>query len=70
MVLLGGIQTLAGPIVGAISFTWLHDVIARNTEYWRAMLGGIILLLVLLFPDGLAGFARRLRLPFFAKGQT
>ena len=70
MVLLGGIQTLAGPIVGAVSFTWLHDVIARNTEYWRAMLGGIILLLVLLFPEGLAGFARRLRLPFFAKGQA
>ena len=60
MVLLGGIQTLAGPIVGAVSFTWLHDVVARNTEYWRAMLGGIILLLVLLFPEGLAGFARRL----------
>jgi hypothetical protein len=34
------------------------------------MLGGIILLLVLLFPEGLAGFARRLRLPFFAKGQA
>jgi branched-chain amino acid transport system permease protein len=70
MVLLGGIQTLAGPIVGAISFTWLHDVIARNTEYWRAMLGGIILLLVLLFPEGLAGFARHLRLPFVARGQA
>ncbi len=57
MVLLGGVQVLAGPIVGAFSFTWLHDVVARNTEYWRAMLGGIILLLVLLFPQGLAGFA-------------
>ena len=60
MVLLGGIQTLAGPLVGALSFTWLHDTVARNTEYWRAMLGGIILLLVLLFPEGIAGAARRL----------
>lgn len=60
MVLLGGIQTLSGPLVGALSFTWLHDTVARNTEYWRAMLGGIILLLVLLFPEGLAGAARRL----------
>ncbi len=57
MVLLGGIQTLAGPLVGAFTFTWLHDTVARNTEYWRAMLGGIILLLVLLFPQGIAGFA-------------
>lgn len=58
MVLLGGIQTLSGPIVGSVLFTWLHDTVARNTEYWRAMLGGIILLLVLLFPQGVAGYSR------------
>ena len=55
MVLLGGIQTLAGPVVGAVTFTWLHDAVARNTDYWRATLGAIILLLVLLFPQGIAG---------------
>jgi branched-chain amino acid transport system permease protein len=60
MVLLGGLQTLVGPVVGAFTFTWLHDTVARNTDYWRAMLGGIILLLVLLFPQGIAGFARQL----------
>ncbi len=60
MVLLGGIQTLAGPVVGAALFTWLHDTVARSTEYWRAMLGGIILILVLLFPQGVAGFVRQI----------
>jgi branched-chain amino acid transport system permease protein len=60
MVLLGGIQTLAGPVVGAVTFTWLHDTVARNTDYWRAMLGAIILLLVLLFPQGIAGFTQQL----------
>jgi branched-chain amino acid transport system permease protein len=60
MVLLGGVQTLAGPVVGAVTFTWLHDTVARNTDYWRAMLGGIILLLVLLFPQGIAGFSKQL----------
>jgi len=59
MVLLGGVQTLAGPVVGAVVFTWLHDTVARNTDYWRAMLGAIILLLVLLFPQGVAGFAKQ-----------
>lgn len=58
MVLLGGVQTLAGPVVGAVSFTWLHDTVARNTDYWRAMLGAVILVLVLLFPQGIAGFVR------------
>ena len=60
MVLLGGVQSLAGPLVGAVSFTWLQDSVARATDYWRAMLGGIILLLVLAFPQGLAGFAEQL----------
>ena len=55
MVLLGGVQTLAGPVVGAFAFTWLQDTVGRNTEYWRAMLGGIIIVLVLLFPQGIAG---------------
>ncbi len=58
MVLLGGVQTLAGPVVGAFGFTWLHDVVARNTDYWRAMLGAVILILVLLFPQGIAGAAQ------------
>jgi len=61
MVMLGGIQTIAGPVMGAVSFTWLHDTVARHTEYWRAMLGGIILLLILLCPQGIGGFALQLR---------
>lgn len=60
MVLLGGVQTLAGPVVGAAAFTWLHDTVARNTEYWRALLGTIMLILVPLAPQGLAGYAQLL----------
>ena len=56
MVLLGGMQTLTGPVVGAVTFTWLQDTVARSTDYWRALLGGIVLLLVLAFPQGIAGF--------------
>jgi ABC-type branched-subunit amino acid transport system permease subunit len=55
MVLLGGIQTLTGPVVGAAVFTVLQDEIRRATEYWHAMLGGVILLLVLVFPQGIVG---------------
>ena len=60
MVLLGGVQTLTGPVVGAVSFTWLQDTVARSTDYWRALLGGIVLLLVLAFPQGIAGFVGQL----------
>jgi branched-chain amino acid transport system permease protein len=55
MVLLGGIQTLSGPIVGASVFAILQDTVMRQTEYWRALLGGIILFLVLVFPAGIVG---------------
>jgi branched-chain amino acid transport system permease protein len=60
MVLLGGVQTLAGPVAGAAVFTWLHDTVARNTEYWRALMGAVMLVLVLLFPQGISGFAQAL----------
>lgn len=60
MVLLGGVQTLAGPVVGAAVFTWLHDTVARNTEYWRALMGATMLILVLLAPQGIAGYAQAL----------
>jgi branched-chain amino acid transport system permease protein len=55
MVLLGGLQTLTGPIVGASVYAVLQDTIMRTTEYWRALLGAIILLLVLAFPSGIVG---------------
>jgi branched-chain amino acid transport system permease protein len=55
MVLLGGIQTLTGPIVGATAFTLLQDNIMRQTEFWRGFLGVVILLLVLAFPGGIVG---------------
>jgi branched-chain amino acid transport system permease protein len=60
MVLLGGVQTLVGPVVGAASFTWLQDTIGRNADYWRAVLGGVILGLILLFPGGIAGSVSKL----------
>jgi len=55
MVLLGGIQTLTGPIVGATVFTVLQDNVMRETAFWRGLLGAVILVLVLVFPGGIVG---------------
>ena len=60
MVLLGGVQTMAGPIVGALAYTGLYDGLLRLTALWRLVLGGVIVLLVLAFPEGIAGAAGRL----------
>jgi branched-chain amino acid transport system permease protein len=55
IVLLGGLNALAGPLLGAAAFTWLADTLARGTEYWRALLGVAILVIVLVFPMGIGG---------------
>jgi branched-chain amino acid transport system permease protein len=62
MVLLGGVETLTGPVAGAAIFTWLRDEVARRTEFWRAVMGLVILLIVLLFPQGLVGGLKTLAL--------
>ncbi len=59
MVLLGGVQTLSGPIVGAGVFRLLEDEISR-LDYWRAILGGIIVAIVIIAPEGIAGFIKRI----------
>ena len=41
--------------MGASAFSLLQDTIMRQAEYWRALLGATILLLVLVFPGGIVG---------------
>lgn len=60
MVLLGGVQTVAGPVVGAAAWMGLADGLVRFVEQWRLGLGSAIILLVLAFPQGIAGAAQRL----------
>ena len=52
MVLLGGLNALAGPLLGAAAFTWLADTLARVTEYWHAVLGAAIVAIVVACADG------------------
>ena len=58
MVLLGGIDTLSGSVAGAAAYHFLQTEIMRSTQYWRVILGGAILLLVLVFPHGIVGSLR------------
>jgi len=61
MVLLGGLNTLSGPIVGAIAYHGLATELVRVTDYWRLLLGGAIVVLVVAFPQGIVGFLRTRR---------
>ena len=59
MVLLGGVQTLSGPIVGALAYHGLATELTRVTDHWRLILGLAIVLLAAVFPEGIVGFLRR-----------
>jgi branched-chain amino acid transport system permease protein len=47
-------------LLGAAAFTFPQDTLARLTDYWRAVLGAAILLIVLVAPMGIGGALQRL----------
>ncbi len=57
MVLLGDIQALFGPVLGAVSFVLIEDWVTR-LDFWRFIFGSVILVIVLLAPNGLAGLGK------------
>ena len=59
MVLLGGMGSLAGPIVGALVFLLLEEFLSGVTEYWQLIFGPILILVVLYARGGLLGFLTR-----------
>jgi branched-chain amino acid transport system permease protein len=61
MVLLGGMYSFFGPALGALLLYLLDVLTNQYTEYWPAVLGTILLVVVLVAPDGLVGLVRRNR---------
>ncbi len=59
MVFLGGIKTLSGPLAGASTLTVIQDFLTRF-EYWRMALGLMIIAIVILAPEGIAGLGQRI----------
>jgi branched-chain amino acid transport system permease protein len=63
MAVLGGTGTFAGPAIGALAFVLLQDSVMAITQYWRFVMGGVLVLLVIFMPQGLSGvvdqFTRR-----------
>jgi branched-chain amino acid transport system permease protein len=60
MTVLGGFASFFGPVVGAFAFVFLKSELMGITQYWRFLLGVILVLIVVLFPRGLMGVAQDL----------
>ena len=61
MLILGGVGSLTGAVVGAFAFVALTEVFQALTRHWQLLLGGAIILLVIFLPGGLASVASRFR---------
>ena len=61
MVILGGVGTLLGPLLGATALVVLETVLTAWTEHWQLVLGPILLMIVLFTQGGLNALIGRLR---------
>jgi branched-chain amino acid transport system permease protein len=61
MILVGGLQTVSGPLAGAAFFHTIKDLFMPLTDFWRLLLGLAIIVVVLVFPRGLIGGMADLR---------
>jgi branched-chain amino acid transport system permease protein len=60
MIITGGIGTLIGPVIGAMVFILIQEVLSSYTEHWMIFAGLVFVLMVIFLPGGLVGTARRL----------
>lgn len=55
MVLLGGMGTLVGPVLGALTFLSLEHWVASKTQYWGLVIGPLLMIVVLVSRGGIVG---------------
>jgi branched-chain amino acid transport system permease protein len=60
VVILGGIGSLAGSVLGAFAFVGLQELFQSLSDHWQLLLGGFIILMVFFLPGGLAAIPLRL----------
>jgi branched-chain amino acid transport system permease protein len=60
MVVLGGVGSLHGAIIGALAFLFAEDLLSGLTEHWKVIFGPMIVLFVLFTRGGLVGLMRKL----------
>jgi len=61
MVLLGGIGTLYGAIIGTASYLLIEELLSGLTEYWKVIFGPMLVLVVVFGRGGLVGLLARVR---------
>ncbi|TMI02515.1 MAG: branched-chain amino acid ABC transporter permease [Betaproteobacteria bacterium] len=55
MVILGGMGNLVGAVVGAFALVLAQDLFSSLTKHWLLLMGGFVIAVVVLLPNGLTG---------------
>jgi len=61
MLILGGLGSLYGAVVGAFAFVALQEIYSSLTTHWQLLLGATIIALVIFLPGGLASVAAKFK---------
>jgi branched-chain amino acid transport system permease protein len=61
MVVVGGVGTLVGPLLGAVFLVYVPELLSFTSQYRPAMMGVLLILVTLFAPRGLAGVAAAAR---------
>src|SRR5690606_3105658 len=61
MVVLGGMGSTFGPLIGAVVLLLLEEALSRYTEYWQIVLGPLLLLVVIFARGGIDGLLTGMR---------
>ena len=59
MIVLGGMRSFFGPLLGVIIFVVAQDYLSSLTGNWMSFIGMMFVLIVLLFPTGVLGLFER-----------
>jgi len=57
-VMIGGLGTLVGPIIGGVFFTILRDKVSSIVDWYFIVIGVVLIVIVLFMPRGLLGLRR------------
>jgi branched-chain amino acid transport system permease protein len=61
MVMIGGLGTLVGPVIGGVFFILLQEKVSSYVDWYFMVIGGVLILIVLFMPRGLFGVRHVLR---------
>jgi len=69
MVVLGGLHSFAGGIVGAVVYKLIDHLVSKHLMLWQMAIGVVLLMVIIFAPDGVVGIAKRLKVKLFGEAR-